>query len=147
MIGFVNGKGTTSEKSSYSYLDKNINTPKYYYRLKQVDFNGAYEYSNVIEIDFSIPNEFNLSQNYPNPFNPATVLRFGLPVESDITLSVYNSLGEIVEIVAQGRLQSGTHNVNFEASGLPSGLYLYTLKAKGIDGVEFTQTAKMLLLK
>ena len=91
LAGFVNGKGTTIEKSSYSYLDKNVNSGKYYYRLKQIDFNGAFEYSKVVEIDFTVPQEYLLSQNYPNPFNPSTILSFGLPVESDITLSVYNS--------------------------------------------------------
>ena len=147
IVGFVNGRGTTTEKSSYSFVDKGVNEGKYYYRLKQVDYNGAYEYSQVIEVEFSVPQEFVLAQNYPNPFNPATTLSFGLPVESNITLSVYNSLGELVKVVAQGTLQAGTHNMNFEAVDLPSGIYLYTLNAKGTDGVEFTQTAKMLLLK
>jgi Secretion system C-terminal sorting domain len=147
IVGTVNGRGTTTEKSSYSFVDKGVNEGKYYYRLKQVDYNGAYEYSQVIEVEFSVPQEFSLAQNYPNPFNPATTLSFGLPVESNITLSVYNSLGELVRVVAQGTLQAGTHNMNFNAVDLPSGIYLYTLNAKGTDGVEFTQTAKMLLLK
>ena len=147
LVGFVNGRGTTTEKSSYSFIDKGVNEGKYYYRLKQIDYNGAYEYSQVIEVEFSVPQEFSLAQNYPNPFNPSTTLSFGLPVESSITLSVYNSLGELVKVVAQGTLQAGTHNMNFEAVDLPSGIYMYTLNAKGSDGVEFTQTAKMLLLK
>ena len=146
-VGFVNGRGTTTEKSSYSFIDKDVNEGIYYYRLKQVDYNGAYEYSQVIEVEFSVPQEFVLAQNYPNPFNPSTTLSFGLPVESNITLSVYNSLGELVKVVAQGTLQAGTHKMNFEAVDLPSGIYMYTLNAKGADGVEFTQTAKMLLLK
>jgi len=147
IVGFVNGRGTTTEKSTYSFIDKGVNEGKYYYRLKQVDYNGTYEYSQVIEIEFSVPQVFSLAQNYPNPFNPATTLSFGLPVESNITLSVYNSLGELVKVVAQGTLQAGTHNMNFEAVDLPTGIYMYTLNAKGSDGVEFTQTAKMLLLK
>jgi len=147
IVGFVNGRGTTTEKSTYSFIDKGVNEGKYYYRLKQVDYNGTYEYSQVIEIEFSVPQVFSLAQNYPNPFNPATTLSFGLPVESNITLSVYNSLGELVKVVAQGTLQAGTHNMNFKAVDLPTGIYMYTLNAKGSDGVEFTQTAKMLLLK
>ena len=146
-VGFVNGKGTATEKTSYTFVDKNVNAGKYFYRLKQVDYNGVFDYSQVVEINFSVPQEFSLAQNYPNPFNPTTRLSFGLPVESDITLSVYNSIGELVKVVAKGTLQAGTHNMNFEAAGLPSGIYLYTLNAKGSDGVEFTQTAKMLLLK
>ena len=147
IVGSVNGRGTTTEKSTYSFVDKGVNEGKYYYRLKQVDYNGAYEYSQVIEVEFSVPQVFSLAQNYPNPFNPTTTLSFGLPVESNITLSVYNSLGELVKVVAQRTLQAGTHNMNFNAVDLPSGIYLYTLNAKGTDGVEFTQTAKMLLLK
>lgn len=146
-IGFVNGNRTTTERSIYTFLDKAVTNGKYYYRLKQIDFNGNYEYSKVLEVDFSVPAEFNLSQNYPNPFNPSTMLQFGLPVESDVTLSVYNSLGELVETLVQGRLNAGTHKVNFEVSGLSSGLYLYSIHAKGSNGVEFTKTSKMFLLK
>jgi len=146
-IGFVNGKRTTTEKSEYVFLDKTINNGKYYYRLKQIDFDGTHEYSKIVEIDFSVPKEFTLYQNYPNPFNPSTMLQFGLPVESDVTLSVFNSLGELVEVLVQGRLNAGTHKVNFEASGLSSGLYLYTIYAKNSEGGEFTQTSKMFLLK
>jgi hypothetical protein len=146
-IGYVSGNGTTTQNSSYSFTDQGLNSGKYFYRLKQIDFNGMYEYSKVVEIEFTVPNEFKLVQNYPNPFNPSTVLSFGLPVESDITLSVFNSLGELIEVVAQGKYQAGTHSVNFQALNLTTGIYLYTLSAAGSDGTNFTQTAKMLLIK
>lgn len=147
VIGFVNGKGTSTEISKYSFIDKGLNAGKYYYRLKQYDFNGSFDYSKSIEINYSVAQDFSLDQNYPNPFNPTTTLSFGLPVESDVVLSVYNTAGELVKTLAKGRLQSGTHSFSFGASDLSSGIYLYTLSAKGVNGAEFTKTAKMLLLK
>lgn len=146
-IGFVSGNGTTTQRSSYTFIDQNSVSGKQFYRLKQMDFNGKFEYSKVIEANLSIPKEFSLSQNYPNPFNPSTVLNFSLPVESEVTLSVYNSIGELVKVIANGMFQAGNHNLNFNAADLPSGIYLYNISAKGSDGVEFVQTAKMLLLK
>ncbi len=146
-IGYVNGNGTTTQRSSYVFVDKDAATEKQYYRLKQMDYNGTFEYSKVVEVQSTVPQEFSLSQNYPNPFNPSTVLNFNLPVESEVTLSVYNSIGEIVKVIANGMFQAGSHNLNFNASDLPSGIYLYNLSAKGSNGVEFVKTAKMLLLK
>ena len=146
-VGFVSGKGTTTNKSSYTFVDQSTMSEKQFYRLKQTDFNGTFEYSKVVEVVLSIPKQFNLSQNYPNPFNPSTVLNFGLPVESEVTLSVYNSVGELVKVVANGKYQAGSHNLNFNASDLPSGIYFYSISAKGSNGVDFVQTAKMLLLK
>ncbi len=146
-IGFISGNGTTSQKVSYSFVDKAAQSGKFVYRLKQMDFSGAFEYSKSIEVDLSTPKEFSLLKNYPNPFNPTTNLSFALPVESDVTLSVYNSVGQLIKVVAQGKYSAGTQNVVFDASDLPSGTYLYSINAKGSDGVEFMQTAKMLLLK
>lgn len=146
-IGFVSGNGTTSQKVSYSFVDKAAQSGKFVYRLKQMDFSGAFEYSKSIEVDLSTPKEFSLLKNFPNPFNPTTNLSFALPVESEVTLSVYNSVGQLIKVVAQGKYSAGTQNVVFDASDLPSGTYLYSISAKGSDGVEFIQTAKMLLLK
>ena len=146
-IGFLSGKGTTTQKSSYSFLDQTAVSGKQYYRLKQLDLNGAFEYSNVVEVDLSVPNAFNLSQNYPNPFNPSTVINFGLPVKSDISLAVYNSIGQLVKNMAQGTYDAGNFSITFNASDLTSGIYFYTLRAKGSNGKEFVQSTKMLFLK
>jgi hypothetical protein len=146
-IGFVNGKGTTTQKSSYAFLDQTASSGKQYYRLKQIDLDGAFKYSSTVEVDLSIPETFSLSQNYPNPFNPATTLSFGLPVESEITLAIYNSVGELVRMAAKGIYQAGNHSINFNASDLTSGIYYYSLKAVGTNGNEFVKTAKMLLMK
>ena len=146
-IGFVNGKGTTTQKSTYSFIDESAGSAKQYYRLKQIDLDGAFKYSSTVEVDLSVPETFSLSQNYPNPFNPATTLSFGLPVESEITLAIYNSLGELVNVAAKGIYQAGNYSVNFNASDLTSGIYYYNLKAVGTNGNEFVKTAKMLLMK
>jgi hypothetical protein len=143
----VNGKGTTTQKSSYAFLDQTASSGKQYYRLKQIDLDGAFKYSSTVEVDLSVPETFSLSQNYPNPFNPATTLSFGLPVESEITLAIYNSVGELVNVVAKGIYQAGNHSLNFNATNLTSGVYYYSLKAVGTNGNEFVKTAKMLLMK
>jgi len=146
-IGFVGGNGTTSQKSFYSFVDQSAVSAKQYYRLKQIDLDGAFKYSSTVEVDLTIPETFNLSQNYPNPFNPTTTLSFGLPVESEISLAIYNSVGELVKVAAKGIYQAGNHSINFNASDLTSGIYYYSLKAVGTNGNEFVKTAKMLLMK
>jgi len=147
-IGFVLGKGTTTEIQNYSYVDKttspNIN---YAYRLKQIDFNGSYNYSEVINLGESNPLNFELLQNYPNPFNPATTISIGLPVKSDITLDVYNIVGERVLSLYNGELAAGNYNYTVDASNLTSGIYIYVLNAVGEDGKNSTLSRKMTLLK
>jgi hypothetical protein len=147
-IGFVLGKGTTTEVQNYSYVDKtttpNIN---YAYRLKQIDFNGSYNYSEVVNLGESNPFNFELLQNYPNPFNPATTISIGLPVKSDVTLDVYNIVGEKVLSLYNGELAAGNYNYTVDASNLTSGIYIYVLNATGEDGKNSTLSRKMTLLK
>ncbi len=89
-IGYVTGYGTTTEPKSYSFTDDKISTGKYSYRLRQIDFDGTFEYSNEIEIEVSIPNEYFLRQNYPNPFNPTTKIKYTISSDGNVTLTVYN---------------------------------------------------------
>jgi hypothetical protein len=144
-IDFVNGRGTTTEKTSYSYIDKDISANKIYYRLKQIDFNGASVYSNVVELNQVI--DFALLQNYPNPFNPSTVINFSLPVSSNVTIDIYNALGALVKTIAKGTFAPGFHKVDFNGSNLASGLYIYSLKAVSENGKSFVSTKKMTLIK
>jgi hypothetical protein len=142
-IGFVPGFGTTAEPKSYSFIDENVTTATYKYRLKQIDFDGTFEYSNEIEVevDFS-PKEFVLYQNYPNPFNPKTVISYQLPVTSNVTLKVYDVLGNEVATLVNEEKQPGVYEVEFDASSFSSGMYLYKLQAG-----TFVQTKKMILTK
>jgi photosystem II stability/assembly factor-like uncharacterized protein len=145
-IGFVNGSGTTTEPGGYTFTDQPINS-NIYYRLKQIDFDGSYEYSSVVEVYGLTPDNFYLAQNHPNPFNPSTAIQFSLPVEASVTVKLFNMLGEeLTEIVNQD-FSAGIHTVKFTSENLSSGTYLYILKAAGINGIIFNDTRKMLLLK
>lgn len=143
-IAFVQGNGTTTQPKSYSYSDRNLADGKYSYRLKQIDLDGTFDYSKVVEVNINsnTVNQFELAQNYPNPFNPTTAIKFNLPEGGNVKLSVYNLLGQEVATLVNGFKEAGSHTVNFDASNLNSGIYLYKIQANG-----FTQTRKMTLIK
>lgn len=141
-IGFVQGHGTTTEIQTYFFSDKNLKPGSYSYRLKQIDYDGTYAYSDIVEVDVTGPKEFTLYQNYPNPFNPSTTIKFALPFESKVKISVYNLVGELVSVLLDKEIETGYHEVNFDASRLASGVYLYRIKAG-----EFVQTKKLILMK
>ena len=147
VVGFVAGHGTTTDLQNYSYTDQNVNAGSYSYRLKQIDFNGAFEYSNVIEIEVIGVKEFALSQNYPNPFNPSTKINFSLAVDSKVSLKIFDVLGQEVATLINGQLAAGSQEVSFNASSLNSGVYFYRIDADGIDGQEFSSVRKMILTK
>ena len=140
--GFVEGNGTTTQLHSYTFTDEGVNG-KVFYRLKQVDFNGEYKYSNVIEINSTSSIEYQLAQNYPNPFNPATIISYTLPYDGYVTLKVYDVLGREVKTLTNGFQQAGIHNINFDASGLNSGVYFYKMEA----GNNFSSIKKMILIR
>ena len=141
-IAFVLGNGTTTEQHNYSYADNNLNSGSYTYRLKQVDYDGTFAYSNEVNVEITTPVKFELSQNYPNPFNPTTKINFSIPQNSEVTLTVFNVLGQKVKTLVQGFMEAGKHTINFDASGFNSGIYLYKLEAGN-----FSEVRKMTLLK
>jgi hypothetical protein len=100
-----------------------------------------------VNLGKSLPLNFKLAQNYPNPFNPSTTISFGLPVNASVALDVYNLIGEKVASVYQGELNAGNYEYNFDASNLPSGIYVYVLNAVGSDMKQFNASKKMTLLK
>jgi hypothetical protein len=146
-IGYVAGFGTSNETHSYSYVDNSLNEGTYSYRLKQVDYSGTFEYSDVVEVEVSIPDVFTLEQNYPNPFNPSTKINFSLAVDSKVNLKVFDVLGQEVATLISSDLVAGSHKVDFDASSLNSGVYFYKIEATGIDGTNFTNVKKMILTK
>lgn len=146
-VGFVKGNGTTTEPQLYSFVDKNLNSGKYSYRLKQIDFDGTSDLSKTVEIEILNPKEFSLNQNFPNPFNPSTKINFSLAVDSKVSLKVFNVLGQEVSTLLNANLNSGYHEVNFNANGMNSGVYFYKLEASGIDGTNFSSVKKMILNK
>jgi len=141
-LGFVKGNGSTTNISAYSFTDEQVVTGKYSYRLKQIDFDGTFEYSNIIHVVVDNPGLFSLSQNYPNPFNPVTNIKFSLPVSGQTSLKVYDMLGREVKTLINKDMPAGNYEVYFDASGLPSGIYFYTL-----TNGNFTSSNKMTLLK
>ena len=141
-IGFINGNGTTTETKSYSYIDENLSSGIYQYRLKQIDFDGTFEYSNIVETEIISPAKFSLEQNYPNPFNPSTTISWQSPINSHQTLKVFDVLGnEVVTLVNEYRT-AGIYEAEFNATKLSSGIYYYQLKAG-----DFVHTKKMILMK
>jgi photosystem II stability/assembly factor-like uncharacterized protein len=146
-IGFVPGFGTTTEMKSYSFRISDVATGVQYYRLKQMDFDGTSTIYNSVEVTGPVPNSFVLNQNHPNPFNPSTTISFSLPVESDVTIKLFNLLGQEVKQITSSNFQAGNHNIEFNAASLSSGTYIYTLEAKGASGANFKSTKKMLLLR
>lgn len=144
---FVKGRGTSTINHEYEFNDYNITSSKYYYRLKQIDFDGTSTYSNTIEVDVSLPSEFALYQNYPNPFNPTSVIAFDLPSEVQLNLNLYNSVGELVSVLTEGNYSAGRFKVQFDASKLASGVYFYKLIAVKSDGTLFSDTKKTILVR
>ncbi|MBL1212408.1 MAG: T9SS type A sorting domain-containing protein [Ignavibacteriae bacterium] len=142
-VGFVSGNGTTNAPKDYSFVDTKLsNSSSCYYRLKQVDNDGSYEYSKTIEVVLETPTEYELGQNYPNPFNPSTLISFTLPEAGYTSLIVYNSLGQEVAALVNNQLEAGSHQYNFDAKNLTSGIYFYKLELN-----DFIQVRKMMLLK
>ena len=143
-IGFVEGKGSSNEINHYVYSDNpDLNgVHTLYYRLKQVDFDGTFSYSNVVNITYDVPTEFVLNQNYPNPFNPSTRITYFLPEEGFVSIKIYDFLGREIETLVNDFQETGSYQIDFDASNLSSGTYFYTMVAKN-----YTSTKKMVILK
>jgi hypothetical protein len=151
-IGFREGKGTTSEPQHYTYSDDLLDTESstLFYRLKQVDFNGSFKYSDIVEVEI-VPSEFSISQNYPNPFNPTTKIKFTIPPvknrdQVSVQMKVYDVLGNEIATLVNEELSPGKYEVEFNRNlinqVLTSGVYFYRLKAG-----DFIETKKMMLMK
>ena len=142
-IGFVAGHGNSNSPKDYVFSDASlIFVGTYYYRLEQIDNDGSYEYSKQIKVDFESPNNFELRPNYPNPFNPSTTISFSLPVSDNVSLKVFNTLGEEIITLVESFLEAGIHTYIFNAEDLTSGIYVYQLSTSND-----AQTRKMLYLK
>ena len=140
-IGFVHGSGTTTESQEYTFVDKTAEIGTYYYRLKQIDFGGQYEYSEVVEVEIVLT-ESVLFQNYPNPFNPSTTIKYQIPKLNFVTLKIYDVLGNEITTLVNEKKPIGNYEIEFNAPELPSGIYFYSLQAGN-----YVDTKKMILLK
>jgi uncharacterized delta-60 repeat protein len=142
--GFVEGHGTANSPHEYSFTDQSVATGRYLYRLKQIDRNGAFSYSQQVEVTVgTAPLVFGLSQNYPNPFNPTTTIGFTLQTSGLTTLKIYDALGREVATLLNEPLDAGVyHQRMFDASAMASGIYFAALHSAGKQMMK-----KMLLMK
>jgi hypothetical protein len=145
-IGFVEGSGNSNAVKHYSFfVNKLVSGLEYYYRLKQIDTDGQFEYSNEVSVTLSI-DDYNLYQNYPNPFNPTTTISFSLPEEAFVKLKIWDILGSEIAVLVNERLAPGNYETIFNISsargGVPSGVYFYSLEAGS-----FIKTNKMIIMK
>ncbi len=146
-IGFVAGNGNSNSVKTYSYSDNTASAGTVYYRLKQLDTDGKYEYSKVVSVNNTTPDAFTVDQNFPNPFNPSTTIRFSLANSSNVKVDVYASNGELVHTLANQTYEAGNHALNFDASQLSAGIYFYRITAIDAAGKSFSAVKKMQLIK
>lgn len=150
VIGYKEGNGTKSDQSKYTFTDDitKLNTKVVVYRLKQLDLEGTYSYSTEVSIEALTPSEFLVNQNYPNPFNPVTRIEYGLPFESNVSVRIYDALGQVVSELVNNVQAAGYYEVNWNAGNASTGTYFYVIKAAPLNGSkDFTSIKKMMLVK
>lgn len=146
-IGFVNGSGNSNSPANYDFVDRNISSTSNLveYRLKQIDTDGSFEYSNVLSVNLDNPANFELQQNYPNPFNPSTIIRYSIPsaeAQQNVSLKVFDVLGNQIATLVNENQSAGKYEVTFNASEFSSGIYFYRLSFGNITSIK-----KMTLIK
>ncbi|MEO8666144.1 MAG: T9SS type A sorting domain-containing protein, partial [Ignavibacteria bacterium] len=147
-VGFVQGSGTSFVPVNYFYNDIGLNSGRYNYKLKQIDFNGNFEFFSLNnEVNIGLPPKFLLYQNYPNPFNPNTKIEFDTPAESDVTIKLYDISGKVIKTIVKNSFNAGYHIVQLNSSDLPSGIYYYTIYAASNGNEKFIATKKMVVVK
>lgn len=149
-IGFVNGKGTTTEIQNYNYVDDYAQMPyegTALYRLKQIDYSGDYEYSEQLAVNLTfVPSEYYVSQNFPNPFNPSTTIKYSLPIESTVIIHIYNSLGQMIEDLKSETQPAGNYEVTWNAQNYSSGVYYYSFEVNSVNGSQSHREMKKIVL-
>lgn len=142
-LEFIEGNGNSNSPKYYTYIDNDVvNGQKYFYRLKQLDTDGSFKYSHVVEIKIEKQMIFELEQNYPNPFNPLTKLRYTIPQPSNVAINIFDQLGNNIESFEFGQKETGSYEFTWFPENLPSGVYFYQIKAGN-----FFQTKKMVLIR
>jgi hypothetical protein len=142
-VSFVNGAGSTTETKQYSFSDRTPLQGLSYYRLKQVDYDGSFTYSSIIEVNNNaVVDNFILAQNYPNPFNPSTKISWQSQLDAQTSLKIYDLLGNEVVTLLDEYKPAGNYDVSFDAASLSSGVYYYSIKVGSL-----VQTKKMILMK
>ncbi len=141
-LNFVRGYGNSQVTNEYNYQDKIETSGIIKYRLKQVDLNGEYKYSSIVEVEMNMPISYSLAQNYPNPFNPETTINYSIAKQSNVKIVIYDALGKEVTTLINENKNAGNHFVIFNASNLTSGVYFYK-----IETADFINVKKMVFVK
>lgn len=142
-IGYIDGHGTVNNTQSYSFTERGLTTGSYHYRLKQIDYNGNFEYHELTsEVIIGVPAKYSLAQNYPNPFNPSTIINYQLAINSFVTLKVYDISGREVKTLVNEVKDAGYYSVQFDAKNLSSGTYFYKITSD-----KFSDVKKMIVVK
>lgn len=146
-IGFVSGNGNSDVTKNYSFNDNNLTTGRYSYRLKQLDFNGNFEYFNLSsDVNIGVPETFKVSQNYPNPFNPSTKINYDLPFDGNVSVKIFDMSGKELFTILNQNQTAGYYSFNFNGSSLSTGAYFYRISAAG-NSQNYVMTKKMMLIK
>jgi hypothetical protein len=142
-ISFMDGHGTSNQQHDYIYRDAKLETGKYRYRLKQVDYNGNYErFPLSSDVLVGTPSVSELSQNYPNPFNPLTKIDYSISVNGKVSIIIYDVSGRQISELVNEVKTAGYYSAEFNASALASGVYFYKIITP-----DFSQVRKMLVVK
>jgi hypothetical protein len=141
-IGFVKGAGTSNSQKEYSYADATGVAGSYAYRLKQIDQNGTFKYSQSVEVMVQAPAQCALHQNYPNPFNPSTRISYDAAKVGTVRLAVYDVLGREVAVLVNGHREPGSYTAEFNGAALSSGIYFFKMTTE-----QFSSIHKMILMK
>ena len=142
-IGFIEGHGNSNSQKTYEFIDESPPASKLQYRLKQIDLDGKFEYSDIVEVGIhNLPTKYALEQNYPNPFNPTTSIEYSVVSNEYVSLKVYDLLGNEVATLVNQKKEAGKYRVSFDASKFASGVYVYRLTSGS-----FNLSKKMILIK
>lgn len=146
-IAFITGNGTTNQPKGYIFEDKKLTKGTYQYRLKQIDYNGNFEYFELAgDVIIAPPSKFTVSQNYPNPSNPKSKIDYEIPFNGKVSMVVYDMLGKEITTIVNETKEAGYYTAEFDGSNIASGVYFYRIIAEG-DGKENIKTMKMVLVK
>jgi hypothetical protein len=142
-LAFIEGHGTTIEAQTYSFRLDELEPGHHVFRLKQLDYDGRFEYSPEIEVAIELPEAYLVSEVYPNPFNPQASFSFSVSRSQEVTVSVYNMLGQRVAVLFSGVVSAGTaRTLQVDGSRLESGTYIVRVLGEG-----FVHTQTITLVK
>jgi len=141
-IGFVQGHGNCNSPKDYTFTDTPVEGTSFQYRLKQIDTDGKFQYSDIVAVEIATPVQFELKQNFPNPFNPATHITYNLPRDGFVTIKVYDIVGSEIATLVNEEKKAGSYMETFDGVTLSSGIYICTM-----TGTDFIKSIKMLMIK